>query len=56
LRSFCFTPELVPPSLDVVHSVEDHNAVPLEHALGSGISYTTRFLLCAGMIVYNARV
>jgi hypothetical protein len=56
LRCFCLTPQLVPPSLDVVHSVEDHNAVPLEHALGSRISDTARFFFCARMVIYYAWV
>lgn len=53
LRSFRLTPQLVPPSLDIVHSVQDDDAVPLEHTLGSGVGDAARLLLSAGMVVDN---
>ena len=53
LRSFRLTPQLVPPSFDIVHSVEDDDAVPLEHTLGSRVGDATRLLLGAGMVVDN---
>lgn len=53
LRSFSLTPQLVPPSLDIVHSVQDDDAVPLEHTLGSGVGDAARLLLGAGMVVDN---
>lgn len=56
LRSFRLAPQLVPPSFDIVHSVEDDDAVPLEHTLGSGVGDGARLLLGAGMVVDNPGV
>lgn len=56
LRSFRLTPQLVPPSFDIVHSVEYDDAVPLEHTLSSGVGDGARLLLGAGMVVDNPGV
>lgn len=51
LRGFRLAPQLVSPSFDIVHSVEDDDAVPLEHTLGPCVGDAARLLLGAGMVV-----
>lgn len=55
-RRLGFTPKLIAPSLNIVHPIEHHNAVLGESALRPRISYPARFLLGAGMVVYDSWV
>jgi hypothetical protein len=51
IGSFGLTPQLIPPSLDVVHPVEDDDAVACQDALCPGVCDAAGFFLGAGMVI-----
>lgn len=50
------TPQLITVSFDVVHSVENHEAVFAERALRPRICHAPCLLFCAGMVVNGSRM
>lgn len=53
VRCLRLTPQLIPPTLDIVHAIEDHDVVSREHPLRARIGNSASFFLCARMVVYR---
>ena len=56
IGSLGLAPQLIPPALDVVHPVQDDDAVAGQDALCPGVRDAAGFFLGAGMVIDVARM
>jgi hypothetical protein len=55
-NSFAFTPELIPPPLDVVHAINDDNGIPSEGPFDPRKNHPSRLLLRSSIVIHRPRM
>ena len=53
IRSLGLTPKLIPPPLNIIHTIKNDNTIPRQHALCPRIRNTPCLLLRSCMVIYR---